>query len=79
MPTVKDVLIEDFKNLSGQAVDLKKKVTEAKTSLKKEYFGKKLKRINKKVYSLMIELAVLDAKTNPKTNSTKSESNDEIQ
>lgn len=63
--TVKDVLVKDFKELSTQAVNLKSQIDKSKTILKKEYLLKKLKKINKKVYSLMVELAVLDAKSKP--------------
>ena len=78
-PTIKDFLIAEFKTLSGQAVDLRKQVTEAKTSLKKEYFGKKLKKMNKKVYAIMLEIALLDAKENPKTDTLESEESNEVQ
>jgi hypothetical protein len=76
--SVKDVLISDFKELSTQAVDLKTKINESKTSLKKEYFNKKLKKINKKVYSVMIELAVLEAKSKPKITTIEEATNDQV-
>ena len=72
MDTLKEFLTSQFKEFSAQAVDLKRKIGSAKTSLKKDYFNKKLQKINKKVYAIMLELAIMDAKANPTPSSEKS-------
>jgi len=57
----------DWKNainvqtLSKEAVALKYEIDTAKTSLKKEYFRKKLAKVNKKVYALLAQLQFQDA------------------
>jgi hypothetical protein len=61
-PTLKDALSQEFKELSAQAVQLKHTIDEAKTNLKKQLYTKKLEKINKRVYAIMLELTILQAR-----------------
>lgn len=63
--TMKEMLTEQFDAIASRAVELKRLVDSAKTTIKKEYFTKKLLKVNRKAYALMLELAILEAKTNP--------------
>lgn len=49
-------LTDEFMELSAQAIEYKDHMSNAKSSLKKEYFKKKLDKTNKKVYSLLAKM-----------------------
>jgi hypothetical protein len=57
---LKPLLAELFKNIAADAVVLKGQIDTAKTKLKKDYLSKKLAKVNKKAYAIMLELSLLE-------------------
>lgn len=53
---VEKILTDEFMELSAKAIEYKDHMSKAKSSLKKEYFKKKLDKTNKKVYSVLAKL-----------------------
>lgn len=47
-------LRDRFKILSQKAIDLKAKIDTAKTQFKKDYYGKKLKKINEEALDVLL-------------------------
>lgn len=53
-------LEKEFKELSAKALEYRTKMLNAKTSLKKEIYSKKLEKTNKKVYGILAQLTLLN-------------------
>ena len=50
---------DEFKRLSALALEYRTKVKDAKTSVKKDLYNKKLMKVNKKVYNLLAQMTML--------------------
>lgn len=49
-----------FKELTEQALEYKKLIDSSKTTLRKEYYKKKLEKLNKQAYKLLAEMSLYD-------------------
>lgn len=59
MALYQESLRDEFKRLSGLALEYRTKVKEAKTSVKKDLYNKKLIKVNKKVYAILAQMTMM--------------------
>lgn len=71
MSIVREALLQEIKELSAEIMEARENVARAKTDLKREYFGKKIKTASIKLAQVAEAIQRLD------DNKKKMESNDE--
>ncbi|MGI0075888.1 MAG: hypothetical protein ACREAU_00600 [Nitrosopumilaceae archaeon] len=71
MSQVKATIIEAIKEHIRVSLEFRKKIDEAKTSVSKEYYQRKLTENNKQAADLLIALDKLNQSTNNVSNSTR--------
>jgi len=62
-PTLAQIIESEIKHLSDISKVYQKEINEAKTSYKKKYFHKKLKKNNEKLFEMLIALQKVPKRT----------------